>query len=378
MAETPTLRDLAQAGAAVAGRGLMLKLGAVALLVFILAVMLLGALAGAGTSTNREAAAAENCLALGPSVSGVSVTDESEQIAQTAADVATQMRMPGMAVLVILMTGYQESTMRNLDYGDRDSVGWLQQRPSQGWGTVEQIRDPAYAARKFFEALRGVPGWMDMAPNDAAQAVQRSGYPEAYAKWEDEARSLAQKVGADLDAAGDAYGDGTDAAATTVDAVSNVLGCGGADLDKVGAGPIKGEWPEEQATICPDPTNGRGCVTPRTLDLINAIKASGLTYPSISCWDPHAWNPKSDHSRGRACDIAFSSGFPNDKQKAQGDAMAAWAIENAQDLGINYIIWQGRAWRSWTGAWEKYTGGGIYDVTSPSGGHYDHVHISMR
>ncbi len=90
--------------------------------------------------------------------------------------------------LVAIMTAMQESGMRNIKYGDRDSIGLFQQRPSQGWGTVAQIMNPEYSSRKFFQALRGVRGWERMPLTVAAQRVQRSAFPNAYAKHEEDAR----------------------------------------------------------------------------------------------------------------------------------------------------------------------------------------------
>ena len=102
---------------------------------------------------------------------------------------------PNYGIVIALATAAQESHLRNLDFGDQDSVGLFQQRPSSGWGTVSQIRDPRYAARAFFggpssttpgatKGLLDVPRWQHMSLTDAAQAVQRSAFPEAYAKWE--------------------------------------------------------------------------------------------------------------------------------------------------------------------------------------------------
>jgi hypothetical protein len=94
-------------------------------------------------------------------------------------------------VTVGIATAIQESSLRNLDYGDRDSLGLFQQRPSQGWGTEEQIMDPHYSASMFFLALDRVEGWEDMSLTDAAQAVQISGFPDAYADHEQEALAWA-------------------------------------------------------------------------------------------------------------------------------------------------------------------------------------------
>jgi len=94
-------------------------------------------------------------------------------------------------ITVALATAIQESSLRNLDYGDRDSLGLFQQRPSQGWGSVEQIADPYYSTETFYAALLRVNGWEGMAVTDAAQAVQRSGFPFAYADHEGNAPAWA-------------------------------------------------------------------------------------------------------------------------------------------------------------------------------------------
>lgn len=121
------------------------------------------------------------------------VTLDPDQMANAAtiAAVGIRRKLPEQAVVVALATAFQESKLRNLRGGDRDSVGLFQQRPSMGWGTPEQIRDPRYAAGKFYDALRKVRGWQQMRVTEAAQKVQRSAHPEAYQKWADEAIVLA-------------------------------------------------------------------------------------------------------------------------------------------------------------------------------------------
>ena len=111
--------------------------------------------------------------------------------ATTIAAVAKQLDMPDHAVTIALATALQESQLHNLAYGDRDSLGLFQQRPSQGWGTAAQVMDPTYASAAFFKALERVPGWQTMPVTDAAQAVQHSSAPQAYALWEPLARTLA-------------------------------------------------------------------------------------------------------------------------------------------------------------------------------------------
>ncbi|MCX4743270.1 heavy metal transporter [Streptomyces antibioticus] len=118
-------------------------------------------------------------------------TPEQAVNAATITAVGTGRGMPERAVTIALATALQESGLRNLDHGDRDSLGLFQQRPSQGWGTPKQVTDPAYAADIFYEHLAKVPDYTELPLTVAAQRVQRSGYPEAYAKHEPDATLLA-------------------------------------------------------------------------------------------------------------------------------------------------------------------------------------------
>ncbi|MFF3833673.1 hypothetical protein ACFYXX_23270 [Streptomyces sp. NPDC002458] len=111
--------------------------------------------------------------------------------AATISAVGTTRGLPERAVTIALATALQESALRNLDHGDRDSLGLFQQRPSQGWGTPAQIMDPVYASGKFYEHLAEVPGYSRLPLTVAAQRVQKSGFPQAYAKHEPDATLLA-------------------------------------------------------------------------------------------------------------------------------------------------------------------------------------------
>jgi cell wall-associated NlpC family hydrolase len=102
----------------------------------------------------------------------------------------TGMGLPERAEVVALATAMQESALENLPFGTSDSVGLFQQRPSQGWGTVAQIMNPVYAARAFYQRLEQVNGWQSLPVTAAAQAVQRSATPDAYARWQDPATRL--------------------------------------------------------------------------------------------------------------------------------------------------------------------------------------------
>ncbi|HEY9438622.1 MAG TPA: hypothetical protein VIS29_08215, partial [Streptomyces sp.] len=111
--------------------------------------------------------------------------------AATISAVGTARGMPERAVTIALATALQESALRNIGHGDRDSLGLFQQRPSQGWGTPEQIQDPVYASGKFYDHLSEVPGYSRLPLTVAAQRVQKSGFPQAYAKHEPDATLLA-------------------------------------------------------------------------------------------------------------------------------------------------------------------------------------------
>jgi cell wall-associated NlpC family hydrolase len=123
------------------------------------------------------------------------LTDEQRQNAATIIGVGKELQAPPRAWLVALATAMQESTLRNIDYGDRDSLGLFQQRPSQGWGSPAQVTDPNYSARIFYDRLLQVPDWEDQPVTVAAQTVQRSAFPSAYAKWEGLAADLVEQLG---------------------------------------------------------------------------------------------------------------------------------------------------------------------------------------
>jgi hypothetical protein len=156
-------------------------------------VVLAALIAVSWQTVPAPAAAPGRCTVPGGSFT---LTPEQAANATTIAAVARARQLPQRAVVIALATAQQESHLRNLQYGDRDSLGLFQQRPSQGWGTPAQILDPSYAAGRFFDHLVRVPGWETARLTDVAQTVQRSGAPEAYQKWEAMATQLAQALDA--------------------------------------------------------------------------------------------------------------------------------------------------------------------------------------
>jgi hypothetical protein len=111
--------------------------------------------------------------------------------AATISAVGTSRGMPERAVTIALATALQESGLRNIEHSDRDSLGLFQQRPSQGWGTEEQIMDPVYSAGEFYRHLAEVPGYSRLSLTVAAQRAQRSDFPQAYGKHEPDSELLA-------------------------------------------------------------------------------------------------------------------------------------------------------------------------------------------
>ncbi|MFS2029895.1 MULTISPECIES: LysM peptidoglycan-binding domain-containing protein [unclassified Curtobacterium] len=129
--------------------------------------------------------------------SGPSLSAEQRGNAATIVAVGRSLGVSDHGIVIALAAAMQESSLRNLSHGDRDSVGLFQQRPSQGWGSAAVLQDPATAAKRFFtgnpghtRGLLDIAGWSSMNVTTAAQAVQVSAYPKAYAQWEKTAQSL--------------------------------------------------------------------------------------------------------------------------------------------------------------------------------------------
>ena len=120
----------------------------------------------------------------------VGLDTEQAAIAATIAGVADARRLPSGAVTIAYAAAMQESHLHNLAYGDLDSVGVFQQRPSEGWGTRHQLADPVYATGKFFGALVKVPGYLRIPVYQAAQDVQHSADGSAYRNYQRLAASM--------------------------------------------------------------------------------------------------------------------------------------------------------------------------------------------
>jgi hypothetical protein len=126
--------------------------------------------------------------------SSINLSPDQLRNARTIVQTGQQLGLQPRAWVIALSTAMQESKLTNLGNlgaaNDHDSLGLFQQRPASGWGTPAEINNPVYAATKFYKALEGISGWQNMAVTDAAQAVQVSGVPDAYAQWEQQAGDI--------------------------------------------------------------------------------------------------------------------------------------------------------------------------------------------
>ena len=138
----------------------------------------------------KPVATAPGCQA-GTGEQAIYLDADQAAIAATIAGVAARHGLPQQAVIIAYAAALQESQLHNLNYGDRDSVGVFQQRPSQGWGPAQDLENPIYATTKFFDALVRVPDYSTVPVEAAAQAVQHSADGSAYAQWTTVATQLA-------------------------------------------------------------------------------------------------------------------------------------------------------------------------------------------
>ena len=271
----------------------------------------------------------------------VDLSIEQAENAAIIAAVGVRRGLPARAVSIALATAYQESKIVNLDYGDRDSLGLFQQRPSQGWGTAEQIQDPYYATNEFYDELVQVEGFESMRITEAAQRVQRSGFPEAYEDHAADGRALAS-----------AFTGYSEARFTCV------------------ARPDEGAAQEETASG----------LTPRAekvrADVVRAFGEQALGgFAPGGVRDGHVEG--SAHYEGRAVDVFFRP--VNDVNKRRGWSLAHYLVAHADRLQISTVIFDARIWTS--GA-RSESGWRDYDPGDRSGDraileHRDHVHVDV-
>ncbi len=273
----------------------------------------------------------------------VRLSTEQGENAATIAAVAVGRKLPARAVTIALATAYQESKIRNLDHGDRDSLGLFQQRPSQGWGSAAEVQNPIYAANAFYDELERIGDYRSMEVTVAAQKVQRSAFPDAYGYHEADARVLASAL------------TGNSRAAFSC-SVSTEPRPGSSTLSEAGL------------------TTRAEQVRSDVAELYGRIPTGGFAPGGVDSGHMKG----SAHYSGRAVDFFFRP--VSAENKVGGWALAHWAVANAARLGINTVIFDGRIWQVGSRSEEEWT---AYRVPSTSSGeaqileHRDHVHIDV-
>jgi len=275
----------------------------ISLAVVGLVVVLVAAVVAGVIFWQSNVASGPECTVPGDSANPVAsppveLTAVQLQHASTINAVGLARAIPERGRIIAVATAYQESSLRNLPDGDRDSVGLFQQRPSQGWGTVEQIMDPIYAAGNFYDALLEVQDWPDMSLTVAAQAVQYSGFPDAYAKWEPQATTLVRELSG-----------ASELALTCAD---------------------DAQQPTSDSPVRPAPP-GADTATPELTAVLAAAEAElgGLTIDSVA-------------DDGRSATV--SAAVPELDPPTAGRALAAWAVAHATGLSIADVAVQDRRW----------------------------------
>ncbi|MEU9742554.1 C40 family peptidase [Micromonospora chersina] len=220
---------------------------------------------------------------------------DAEQLesAATIIDVGVAKGVPRWGWVIAVATAMQESGLRNLphlgDNNDHDSIGVFQQRPSQGWGSLAQLSKPAYQAGRFFDKLLTVPGWESMPLTQAAQAVQASAFPDAYATWTDDAVHLVEQLtNAPTDCATDAptaLPDGFALPANTPPAVATAIFWA---VNQLGT-------PYHFGGSCTDPHSGNPGKQCDCSSLMQAAyRAAGVAIPRVTIEQVNAGQPISD------------------------------------------------------------------------------------
>ncbi|MER5180367.1 heavy metal transporter [Streptomyces sp. NPDC002896] len=233
------------------------------------------------------------------------LTPEQAVNAATISAVGTSRGMPERAVTIALATALQESGLDNIRHGDRDSLGLFQQRPSQGWGTPKQILDPAYSAEEFYKHLAKIPGYSRLPLTVAAQRVQRSGYPQAYAKHEPDAALLAAAL--------------TGRAAASLTCTTR------------------------PATQAGDPSRVR---TALVRDFgTDVLQDSAATVSEEAASSPSAASPSPSPSRSGTVVVPVAeTASAGGSARQRGWELAHWAVANATALSIDRVSYGGRVW----------------------------------
>ncbi len=275
----------------------------------------------------------------------VELTREQAENASLIAAIAVRRNLPARAASIALATAYQESKIRNLDNGDRDSLGLFQQRPSQGWGTARQIQDRYHAINAFYDELETVDGYQGMRITEAAQRVQRSGFPEAYEDHAADGRALG----------------------------SSLTGNSPATLTCLA---------DDDPSAEPDRLDERG-LTARASTLADDIEKSfgDLVLGGFAPGGVEEGHQEgSAHYDGRAVDVFFRPVDADNKRR--GWALAHYLVAHADRLDVATVIFDAQIWtaRRSSEGWRDYDVDAADDVAQSTRAvllHRDHVHVDV-
>jgi hypothetical protein len=272
----------------------------------------------------------------------VTLTPEQAENAALITAVSVNRGMPARAATIALATAYQESKLYNLEAGDRDSLGLFQQRPSQGWGTKDQILNPYYSTNAFYDALDRIGDYEAMRVTVAAQEVQRSGYPEAYADHEADARVLASAL----------TGNSPHAFSCRISATPDQ------ERDKLTSSGL---------------THRADVVRREVTEVFGSPPLGGFAPGGVS--SGHMGG--SAHYDGRAVDIFVRP--ISAENKIRGWAIAQYLVAQADRLAIATVIFDDRIWTA-----GSRSGDGWRDYVPPDEPgdraileHRDHVHVDV-
>ncbi len=276
----------------------------------------------------------------------VALSIDQAQNASIIAAVAVRRDLPARAISIAMATAYQESKLLNVASGDRDSLGLFQQRPSQGWGTRTQVLDPYYAANAFYDALVKIDGYQTMEITKAAQAVQRSAFPDAYADHEADGFTIASAL------------SGYSKAAFTC---------------RVDSEPASGDKQRSDGL-----TRRARAVRQDLAKAFGDLPQGGYAAGGVSSGHIQG----SAHYDGRAIDIFFRPISMDNTRR--GWAVAHYLVANADRLHVAHVIFDRRIWtggsRSRDG-WRAFSAAGLTGRESAATldvlEHRDHVHVDV-
>ncbi|MDT0202126.1 hypothetical protein [Nocardioides sp. AE5] len=277
----------------------------------------------------------------------VALTPEQAENAALIAAIGVRRGLPARAVSIALATAFQESKILNIEHGDRDSLGLFQQRPSQGWGSREEVLNPYHATNAFYDALVKVPDYESMRITEAAQRVQRSGHPEAYEKHADAARALASAFTGNSP-------DGQFHCTFNVRATDSPT-----ELDEDGL-------TERAAAVRVDLTAAFG-----------DLPLGGFSPDGVDSGHMEG----SAHYEGRAIDVFFR---PIDEpNRKHGWAVAYYLVAQADRLDIATVIFDDKIWTTRRSAegWRDYDPGDVEGKPAETVAileHRDHVHVDVH